>query len=1802
MGFAPISYPSVNSTTFQLRDARGNLVPATVFSRGETQTFPLIPTSPPAYDATYTATVQGGTSGIMPYGDVMASDNSWSFTTASAPLSAPTCPCTLWNASTAAGAMENDGSAVELGVRFRSDVSGYITGVRFYKYGSNTGTHIGNLWTDTGSRLATATFTGETTSGWQQVTFATPIAIAANTTYVASYHTDVGRYAASDGYFGAGFDNAPLHALANGVDGSNGVYRYGTSAFPNQTYNAANYWVDVLFATSVAGDAAPPTVTSVSPASGASGVKATATVNALFSEAMTPETINSGTVELRDASGTLVPATVVYNATTPTAILRPASALTDGKTYTATVKGGTAAFQVKDLAGNALAADYSWSFTVGIPSAAAINCPCTIWTDASSSVAGPGADGSPVELGVRFRADVSGFITGVRFYKYAANRGVHVGHLWSNSGALLATATFSAESTSGWQQVTFATPIPVTANTTYVASYHTTVGRYAISSRYFATGVDNAPLHALRDGFDGPSGVYRYGSASAFPTDTWNATNYWVDVVFATNTAVDQTPPTVASTAPLNRATAVATDAVVTATFSEVLDPATVGSQSVQLRDGSGTLVPTTVTYSAATGTAMLTTTAALANGATYTATVKGGAAGVKDPSGNAMAADYSWSFTTAAASTPPSPPGPCPCTIWPPSATPAVAETDPSAVELGVRFRSDTSGYITGLRYYKASANTGVHVGSLWSSAGVLLARATFVGESVAGWQQVNLVPPVAVAPNATYIASYHSDNGHYAINSNYFTSGVDSAPLHALRDGVDGPSGVYAYGAAPAFPTQTYRSANYWVDVVFDTTAAADAVRPTVYSVTPSAGATGITATRVVTATFSEMMAPASVTTATFELRDAAGTLVPSSVVAGGETPTVTLTPAAPLANATTYTATLKGGANGVRDLAGNSLAATYTWSFTTAAPPPTGPACPCSIWSDTALPAAVDSDTGAVELGVKFQSTVAGYITALRFYKFSANSGPHVGELWTTTGMRIATVAFTNETASGWQQMALPTPVAIAANTTYVAAYHTTVGHYATSGRYFVNAGISQPPLRALRNGEDGGNGVYKYGAAGSFPDQTYDSDNYWVDVVFTTSPPDTTAPMVTSVTPAPGAANVSTTTLIAATFSEAMDPATITTATIELRDGAGALVPGVVAFNAPTRVATLTTRNALSATATYTVMVKGGAAEPRAKDMAGNPLAANATWMFTTAAASRPTDGPGGPILLVTSAANPFTGYYAEILRAEGLNEFAVRDLDTVTAATLSAYDVVLLGEAPLTSAQALMFTTWANGGGNLIAMRPDKKLAPLLGLTDSASTLADAYLRVDTDAAPGAGIAGTAMQFHGAADLYALSGATSVADLYAAPAATTPNPAVTIKPAIGANGGYAAAFMYDLARSIAYTRQGNPAWAGQERDGSAPIRPNDLFTGGGGAANWADLDALAVPQADEQQRLLANLIIHMNRVRKPLPRFWYFPRGAKAVVMMTAEDGANGMTAARFDSLMAASPAGCSVADWTCARGTSYVGANAAMTDASAARYAAAGFEIAPQVTTGCRDWIPASLDAQYTEQVTAFAARFPALAAPSTHRVQCSAWSDLATQPRVEAAHGLRLDASYAYWPDTWLMNRPGFVTGSGMPMRFVDERGAMIDVFQTAAQMTDQSGQSYPFTATALLDNAVGAAGYFAVLTASITSDTLYSFEADQIVQAAISRGVPVIGARQLLDWLDARNGSSFREITWNGNTLSFSVAQGLRASGLQGMLPTAAGATLTGITVNGSAVAFTRQRIKGVDYAIFEVTAGTYQASYTP
>ncbi len=411
--------------------------------------------------------------------------------------------------STPATADTADASSVELGVKFTSATPGEITGIRFYKGPLNTGVHVGDLWSAGGVLLATATFADETASGWQQVNFSSPVKITAGAAYIASYHTNVGGYSDTPYYFSnyQGQSNGSLSAAGNNL---NGVFAYGAgSVFPaNVSVTGDNYWVDLVFDDTFNNPKA----------NNDSGIATTedTAISIPIATLLANDTDPLG--QSLSITGVSNPTngTVSYDPSAQTVTFTPTTDYTGSAGFTYSISdasGGSDSGNVA-LTVNHPATTQSLFFSGDTPATVTVNDP------------------SAYELGVKFQASTDGAVTGIRFYKGPQNTGVHVGDLWSASGALLATATFTNETASGWQQVDFSNPVVITAGTTYVASYHTNAGDYSADSNYFATAHSNGALTALASGPSGGDGVYAPSATPAFPTSTSNAANYWVDVVF----------------------------------------------------------------------------------------------------------------------------------------------------------------------------------------------------------------------------------------------------------------------------------------------------------------------------------------------------------------------------------------------------------------------------------------------------------------------------------------------------------------------------------------------------------------------------------------------------------------------------------------------------------------------------------------------------------------------------------------------------------------------------------------------------------------------------------------------------------------------------------------------------------------------------------------------------------------------------------------------------------------------------------------------------------------------------------------------------------------------------------------------------------------------------------------------------------------------------------------------------------------------------------------------------------------------
>lgn len=1056
-------------------------------------------------------------------------------------------------------------------------------------------------------------------------------------------------------------------------------------------------------------DNSAPTIISQTPASGQSNVALNIHPSVTLDESIRASEVQ---FELRTGSGQLISASVQYNDASRQLTLIPDQDLSLNATYSVTLSG------LQDLAGNEVAT-LGWSFATS-----AIVTNAHLWNDATTPAVASANETTAVEVGVRFRAAVDGYVTGIRFYKGPSNNGTHIGKLWSNTGTLLGSVNFTSETATGWQNATFSSPIAVTANTDYVASYFAPVGGYAIDSEYFVNSFTNGPLTAPANSTVNGNGLFLYGQSGGFPGNSFNASNYWVDVAFS-NVITDTTAPTLTSVSLASESTNGATNTVVVANFSEPIIPSTL---AFVLQDSLNNTVNASVTFSNGNRQATLTPASLLTQGAVYTVTLSGAqdAAGntmqsftqqftthnsvdlqspilidrfpvasatgvalnsnvvatfneplnpstiaftlsapgvqsvsgqlsydaatrtitfdpatefaplttytvlttVSDLAGNST--NVGWSFDTGSAVTN--------ATIFGPSAVPAVASaSDSSPVELGVKFRAVRDGYITGIRFYKGTSNTGTHLGHLWSASGSLLGSATFENETSGGWQQVTFGSPIPVTANTTYVASYYAPNGGYASNSAYFAGGsVTNNELTALGQGVEGGNGVYRYGVGGGFPSLSFNATNYWVDVVFATTL----VNPpppssTVISRSPAADATNVPPTSTVRATFSEPIQASSIT---FVLQDPNGSSVPANVVYDDSTQTITLTPSNILSENLRYTATLSGGL----DASGNVLADT-TWSFTTG-----GQVSDVSLWNLGASPTVASAnDTSSLELGVKFQADRDGFLTGLRFYKGPSNTGTHIGNLWSRSGTLLRSATFTAESAEGWQTLRFDLPLAISANTTYVASYFAPNGSYAYDHAYF-SVPFVNGALRALATGEDGGNGVYRYGGSSSFPDQNYNSSNYWVDVVFSQTLGDVAPPTVTSQSPAPATNGVATVADIDVTFSEAVQPATIS---FQLKDPFGSIVPAELSYDASTRRARLNPTTDLLPLTTYTATLQG------ATDTAGNEMAP-VTWTFTVQgiwgqttlddfssgahAGTVATNAGGGALQLATAFSDDFQG--------------------------------------------------------------------------------------------------------------------------------------------------------------------------------------------------------------------------------------------------------------------------------------------------------------------------------------------------------------------------------------------------------------------------------------------------------------------------------------------------------------------------------------------------------------------------------
>jgi hypothetical protein len=988
----------------------------------------------------------------------------------------------------------------------------------------------------------------------------------------------------------------------------------------------------------------------------------------------------------------------------------------NGRTLTALARAGVAVpFTAITFKGSELAmfegVSGSWTATYGGTDGGGggggSSCPCTAWPDTAVPSVPSANDTSAVELGVRFRTDVDGLVTGVRFYKGSANTGTHVGSLWSTSGQLLARGTFGAETATGWQQLNFATPVSVKAGVVYIASYFAPRGSYAIDEGYFTgRSVDRAPLQFLADGTAGGNGLYAYASAPTFPTATWRASNYWVDVVFSPTTAPPPPPPpTNACTSPANATVAenclagaprsqwdvtgagdlsiqgfaaqmsanrgetvsfkVKTDArawradiyrlgwyaglgarlVATVQPSATLpqaQPACLTQSSTGLVDCGNWAVSASwaVPASAVSGIYLARLVRTDTGGASHIVFVVrddasraellfqtsdttwqayndyGGSSLYKGgPVGRAYKVSYNRPFNTRAVDN-----GQdwlfnaeYPMLRWLEANGYDVAYTTGLDVDRdGSRLRSHRVFLSVGHDEYwsgaqranvEAARDAGMHLAFLsanevfWKTRwepSLDASRTPY--RTLVSYKETHA--NAKIDPDPTWTGTWRdarfsppSDGGRpeNALTGQLFmvndgaTAGITvpaaegrlrlwrgtSLATQAAGTSTTLPVGTLGYewdvdvdnGVRPPGLMQLSRTTVANAPVLQDngSTYASGTATHTLTLYRHGSGALvfgagtvqwswGLDATHDRAGTPADARIQQATVNLFADMGVQPGTLQAGLVKATASTDTVppTSTITAPLAGASVASGTLVTVTGTATDTGGGRVAGvevstdggstwrraqgreawSFSWTPTTigtavlrsravddsgrletpaagGAVTVTAPtfACPCTLWPASAVPATLaDPETRSVTLGVRVTVLRDGFITGVRFYKASTNTGTHVGGLWSSSGQLLAQATFRNEATSGWQQVDFASPVPVTAGTTVVAGYLAPRGHYSFSLDYFASAPTTAGPLVAPQNVAGAGNGLYRYGSSLAFPNATWRSANYWVDVVF------------------------------------------------------------------------------------------------------------------------------------------------------------------------------------------------------------------------------------------------------------------------------------------------------------------------------------------------------------------------------------------------------------------------------------------------------------------------------------------------------------------------------------------------------------------------------------------------------------------------------------------------------------------------------------------------------------------------------
>ena len=576
------------------------------------------------------------------------------------------------------------------------------------------------------------------------------------------------------------------------------------------------------------------------------------------------------------------------------------------------------------------------------------------------------------------------------------------------------------------------------------------------------------------------------------------------------------------------------------------------------------------------------------------------------------------------------------------------------------------------------------------------------------------------------------------------------------------------------------------------------------------------------------------------------------------------------------------------------------------------------------------------------------------------------------------------------------------------------------------------------------------------------------------------------------------------------------------------------------------------------------------------------------------------------ILILATIEDYGTYIAEIIKTEGFNEYHIDSLthSNVDLKYLQSFNLVILAKTVITQSQIEMFTEYVNSGGKLIAFMPDKQLNELFGIQNTEEIFYEGYIKTDPNSTQSTGITPQLMQFHGIAGKYKLNDGKIIARLLENKGSSESYPGVVSH---NYGKGHTVAFLYNLPQSIVYTRQGNPLFAGVEKDGIPGLRGMDLFTDG-----WVDTSMNTLNQADQQMTLLTNCIQNLNEYTNPLPRMWYFPDLLKCLVVLDndGEDNNESDFETQFRDI-----------DSLGAKMTIYIKDVDKVSKEWVDKWTAKGFEIAghPDDTRNAENPTWNSMDSALASKIYQINTRFGLDVQTNVNHwfVWCgndvNGNQDFGVQAKLEEKYGIGMDANYAFYdmnsnqPEHYLGSlgtNQGNYTGSGLVMKYADVKGKTVNVYQRYNAIYDQQynesndPEGFFSAFKGLVDRSLYDDIYSVVSIKAHNNEYYFSKEPlMKMLDYANAEDIPVWTALNLLDFLKMKEEASFTHFSWSNNNLSFRLNSSLmHSNGLTFLLPAVYGdKKISLIKQDGEETFFSIRRIKSVDYAFITVQGGS-------